>query len=150
VWARRSAASFTAALGMLLAAYPAAPAVAVICASTASTTPQRQTVDGRPPATASDPRRRLQPTRQPRRTNLGHPQDQPGQHRLHLDRTHPPGPRVLPAPNPGPDPDHRSTAHLILATQGLRAELSRIGLVFTECSLAGQAGRFGEVPRLER
>jgi hypothetical protein len=62
LWARRSAAGFTAMLQMLLAAYPSAPAVAVICDHDGiHPRPPRRAVDQRPPAATPHLRRLLQP-----------------------------------------------------------------------------------------
>jgi hypothetical protein len=49
-------------------------------------------------------------------------------HRGHLDRTHPPGPGVLPATSPGPDADYRGSRGARPGCQGLRAERSAIRL----------------------
>jgi hypothetical protein len=122
--------TFTALLEPLLAAYPAAPKVAVVCDNGIihhSKIVQRWL--------ATHPRvvvlhAALQPPRQSGRAHLGRAQGRLGQ-QPHLDhcRAPAPGPRLLPNSQPRPATGDRRAAQLALAPPTLRTEL--------------QAGRLG-------
>jgi len=131
--ARRAvSATFTAFLEQLLATYPAAPMVAVVCDNVIihrskivqqwlATTPACGCCMGA-----------LQPARQPGRADLGRAQGFAGERTdAHRSRTHPPGARVLPCSRPRRDPGHRRAAQLTMAARRLHAELQAGRLVGT-------------------
>jgi hypothetical protein len=93
-------ASFIAFLAQLLAAYPTAPVVAVICTGRATvlTTPDR--------------------------ADLGHAEGVAGQlPHAHHPEPRPPGPRLLPRSQPGAAAGDRRAAQLTVAARGLHADL---------------------------
>jgi hypothetical protein len=117
-------ASFTGFCEHLLAAYPAAPVVAVVCDNVIihrskivqrwlKTHPRVRVLHGA-----------LQPPRQSGRAHLGHAQGVAGQ-QPHLDHPgpRPPGPRLLPRSQPGAAAGDRRTPQLTLDTRELPATL---------------------------
>ena len=118
-------ASFTAFLAQLLAAYPAAPLVAVICDNVIihrSKTVQRW-LDAHPRIQVLH-RGTLQPARQSGGAHLGRAEGVAGE-LADPDRPgpRPPGPRLLPPAQPHAATGHRRAAQLTVAARRLRAEL---------------------------
>ena len=130
--ARRAvSATFTAFLEQLLATYPAAPMVAVVCDNVIihrskivqqwlATTPACGCCMGR--ATARTTTRSSGSGARSRLRWRTH---------RHRSRTHPPGARVLPCSRPRRDPGHRRAAQLTMAARRLHAELQAGRLVGT-------------------
>jgi hypothetical protein len=141
-------ATFTAFCEQLLATWPTAPLVAVVCDNTIihrSKIVQRW-LAAHPRILA---RRPLQPPGQPCRAHLGCAQGLAGQH-SHPDhpRSRPPSPCLLPRPQPHPDPDHRRPAQLTLAPGGVTCRTSGRPLRSLPATPAsGPATSSGQWPR---
>jgi hypothetical protein len=117
-------------LQQLLDAYPHAPAIAVIT-DNGSTHHSKitPTLARRTPPDPRHRRRKIQPAGQPGRTDLGRDEttDREYRNRDH-HRPNPANTRVLPTPNPRPEPGHRGALDLALATRGLREGVLARGL----------------------
>jgi transposase len=127
---RRCAADFIALLDQLLAAFPLAPVIVVICDN--DSIHHARTVTAylkKQPRLELLYARPVQPARQPRRADLGSAEKLRGQHRRDLARPAAADPLLLPRPLTGSDAGHRRALDQPLAAAGLRAEL-------LECRLA--------------
>jgi hypothetical protein len=112
--------TFTAFCEQLLAAYPRAPVVAVICDNVIihrSKIAQRWL--GKHPRLQVLHGARPRSTRQPRRADLGRAQGVAGQQPdADHPRPRPPGACLLPRPHPAADADHRCAAQLTWLPEG--------------------------------
>ena len=121
---RRCAADFIALLDQLLAAFPGAPVIAVICDNDSIHHARKVTrLPGQAPPPGTAVRRPVQPARQPGRADLGRAEELRGQHRRDLARPAAADPLLLPRPLTGSDAGHRRALDQPLAAAGLRAEL---------------------------
>ena len=127
---RRCAADFIALLDQLLAAFPAAPVIAVICDNDIIHHARKVTAYLETSPAGAVVQRPVQPARQSRRADLGGAEELRGEHRRELARPPQADPLVLPHPFTRPDAGRRRALDQPLAAAGLRAE-------FLECRLAG-------------
>ena len=89
---------------MLTEAFPLAPAIVVICDNDSIHHARAVTrLPGETTPAGTAVRRPVQPARQPRRANLGRPEELRRQHRRHLARPPQTDPLLLPQPLTGPD-----------------------------------------------
>jgi hypothetical protein len=121
---RRCAADFIALLDQLLAAFPQAPAIAVICDNDIIHRARTVTayLEAHTPAGVAV-RRPVQPARQFRGTDLGRAEELRGEHRRELARPPPADPLLLPRPLTRPDAGQRRALDQPLPATGLQAEL---------------------------
>ncbi len=104
---KRSAADFVALLEQVVATFPTAPAILVICDNDSIHHAPWYGGSWPPPGPARVVRSALQPARQPGRTHLGRVEGVCGQHRGELAGATTAGARVLPRPVARPAPGHR-------------------------------------------